>query len=131
LAYLKLTHYSESANDSTKALEYEKSFKAFLRRSSAYFHLGKYQDAVQDVDLALEIQNNSKEALDLRAKILGKWKDVDGSGFHNITTKGNLKIVEVNGDEHSERDGPIISEIVEQKNMVFEDVEDDSSSDDD
>jgi hypothetical protein len=121
---LKLTQYSDSVDDCTKALGFERSFKALLRRSTGYFYLGRYQDAVQDVDSCLELEPKSKEAIDLRVKITEKWKEVDGSRFAT-KKKSKLNIVEV-----EEWNGPIITEIEENK-IVFEDVEDEDSSDED
>jgi hypothetical protein len=90
------------------------------------------------VDEALEMQANSKEALDLRKQVLEKWKEVDGARFDTTkaSKKSKLKIVETEEDTvtYAPLDnwkGPIITEIVEENKAVFEDVEDEESSDDD
>jgi tetratricopeptide (TPR) repeat protein len=125
-------------DDSTASLQLERSFKALLRRSNGYFHLGRYQDSVQDVDEALEMQPDNKEALDLRKKVLEKWKEVDGTRFGTKVGSKKTKLTIVETEEESVTyppmnnwKGPIITEIVEEKKVVFEDVDDEDSSDED
>lgn len=97
LAYLKLTNYTNSIADSTASLAIQINFKAYLRRSSAYFSSGKYQDAIVDVDLALEMDKDNKEASNLRQKIMDKWMDSDGTVPSTRTAKParKMKIEEV------------------------------------
>ena len=149
LVHLKLNNYDRCIDDCSKSLAIETNFKALLRRSQAYFSIGKYQNATIDVDQAIEIEPSSNEAFSLRKKITDKWSDVDGTAIVPVkaSKKGKMKIVEV---EENTSSIPTIAELLQQevennddglldiKNLLLqetcrlqiEDVEDDSSDDD-
>ncbi|KAJ3316672.1 Sperm associated antigen 1 [Boothiomyces sp. JEL0866] len=139
LCYMKLKKYSNAAEDCSKSLQLEFSFKACLRRSMAYYNTGRYQDAVMDIEKCLETKPNDKEALDLKTKIYDKWSSVDGTIYENPKKSTRLKIVEIEQEttiETTTKDEIIEEEITEiktegaiiaeKKKFVFEDVEDDS-----
>ncbi|KAJ3306403.1 hypothetical protein HDV03_005371 [Kappamyces sp. JEL0829] len=140
LTFLKLEKYSQCIDDCTTALAMEKNFKALLRRASAFYSVGRYQDATVDIDASLEMEPNSKEAKDLREKILQKWSDVDGTMEQPVRAKSSkMKIVEIDSDEASPPALPDALEKVSLQDMLKEeaggskitvvDVEDDSSDD--
>lgn len=98
----------------------------------AYYNIGRYQDAVMDIEKCLETKPNDKEALDLKKKIYEKWSSVDGTVHQKPKTGTRLKIQqveEITRIEEQEEITEIKTEGTikpEKTQVVFEDVEDDS-----
>lgn len=75
LAYIKLDKFRKAAKDCTKVLDYAECFedgytvsrascsKAFLRRALAYKNLKRFDEALADVNQALILDVNDKEAI--------------------------------------------------------------------
>jgi tetratricopeptide (TPR) repeat protein len=150
LTHLKLKNYSRAKEDSLEALQILKNFKSYLRVSLAEYHLGQYQEAMRDIDLALEIEDKNKEALDLRKQIMEKWKDVDGVAVKEKISKSKKKLsifeiedfpAEQSDSKNSKKERqidynftndpriPKIVELEEEEDVQIVDVDDDSSDD--
>lgn len=119
--------------DCTSSLELGVNFKGYLRRALGYFYLGRYQDACIDIDLAIEMDSESKDALDLKEKIMKKWMEVDGTVERQPSKNRNkMKIEEVDSlDEQFAAMPGNGAKIIEMPEVTIRDVEDESDSDDD
>lgn len=74
MAYLKLKKFRKCISDCTRVIEYaecfekgftesrESCFKAFMRRGTALKERKEYESAMKDVEEALKLYSNDKEA---------------------------------------------------------------------
>jgi tetratricopeptide (TPR) repeat protein len=121
-----LKRYDAAIQDATAAISLKPNTKSFLRRAKAYFCIGRYQDAIVDVDGILEDDENNQEAIKLRREIVNKWKDVDyknaAVAMGEVKTS-RMKIVE------SEQLPPVSDNSMGQHPLIV-DVDEDSEESD-
>jgi tetratricopeptide (TPR) repeat protein len=136
---LKLLHYKDAIDDCTSSLAIKVNFKGLLRRASGYCSIGEYQKSIVDIDGALEIEPESKEALTLRKQIVEKWLNADKSRENrNDGISETLKIKEIfdDNDEIKETGSLKIkeifdgNEIVQKPKLKIIEVDEDDSDDD-
>ncbi|KAJ3413513.1 Sperm associated antigen 1 [Chytridiales sp. JEL 0842] len=98
VAYLKIKEYQKAEDDATAAIEMNDPqflLKAYLRRAAAREKRGKYIDALQDLDEALRLSPNHKEALQLRADVQKKYADFEGErAIKTVPPKKKKMVIE-------------------------------------
>ncbi|KAJ1546843.1 Sperm associated antigen 1, partial [Cladochytrium tenue] len=114
ITYIKLKKFSEAEEDCTRAIflnDPKFNFKAFLRRASARSKRGRYAGAIADLNEALSISPESREAQVLLNEVTKKHQEVEGELPDQSRPKKNkLKVIEV--DEDDDVEDEIVSPMV-------------------
>ncbi|RHY31197.1 hypothetical protein DYB32_003691 [Aphanomyces invadans] len=85
LVHLKLKNLSSAEDDCTMALRRDpRYFKAWSRMTR--FRRGKYEDAISDFEVALQLQPQNREIQKLLQKTKEKWAEVDGTKADSTAT---------------------------------------------
>ncbi|KAJ3256959.1 Sperm associated antigen 1, partial [Borealophlyctis nickersoniae] len=113
IAYLKMKHYDKAEDDATAALSLNTpafNFKAYFRRATARSKRGKYLSAIADLDAALKIGPDNRDAKTLRRECENKLKDVEGDKAAELLEglrekKKRMVIEEVEEGEEEEGEG--------------------------
>lgn len=84
IAYIKLNKNKKAISDCSRVIDYaecfengyiqsrENCFKAFLRRALAYYNRDRLDEAKKDIDQALQLIPDNKEAMQFRKDIEAK-----------------------------------------------------------
>ncbi len=67
-----LEEYEDAVSDYTAALEISPDTATYIARASAYLELGEIEKGLADVDSALELDENSTDAIHMRATLLAE-----------------------------------------------------------